>query len=77
MSNAEHPTNFTANMLFAKNIIKTKIPDKNFQTLSKSVSKVIIYFDEMKETLILNDAKIQLADLISSIGGTLGLFLGK
>jgi hypothetical protein len=78
ISNADFPTNSTANQLFETNdIIKTKLPNRNYQTLRRSVSKVIIFFDEMKETIIDHDAKIQLADLVSSVGGTLGLFLGK
>ena len=35
-----------------------------------------IYFDQMKETVILEEIKTELTDLVSNIGGILGLFTG-
>ncbi len=36
----------------------------------------MIFYDELKETKITHDIKVQSIDLISNIGGLLGLFLG-
>ena len=44
--------------------------------MKKSVSRVQIYFNEMKETIISEKIKTEMSDLISNLGGLLGLFLG-
>ena len=44
--------------------------------MKKSVSRVQIYFNEMKETIISEKVKTEPSDLISNLGGLLGLFLG-
>jgi len=44
--------------------------------LKKSVYMVSIYFEDLKYTLISQQAKTNLMDLVSSIGGSLGLFMG-
>ena len=38
--------------------------------------KVYIYFGDLRYTLISQQPKTILADLVSNVGGTLGLFLG-
>jgi hypothetical protein len=48
----------------------------NYENVRKSVAKVSIFYNDLKETVITENVKISLADLVSSIGGTLGLFVG-
>ena len=43
--------------------------------LRKSVLGVFIYYSELKYTLISEHEKILFVDLVSNIGGTLGLFV--
>ena len=42
----------------------------------ESYSFLQIYFDDPQMTVITKDAKVTLPDMISSIGGTIGIFLG-
>jgi energy-converting hydrogenase Eha subunit G len=48
----------------------------NYENVRKSVAKVSIFYNDLRETVITENVKISMADLISSIGGTLGLFVG-
>ena len=45
--------------------------------MRKSVARVEIFYDEMKETIISENIKMGPSELISNLGGTLGLFLGS
>lgn len=54
--------NFTANL--------------TYENVRKSAVGVFIYYSDLKYTLIKENKKMILVDLISSIGGTLGLFIG-
>ena len=47
-----------------------------FNEISRSVARVVIFYDELKETRIEQNAKTKLPDLVSNIGGTLGLYIG-
>lgn len=52
---------------------------KKFQTyenISRSFLSLHIYYEDLKYTLISQSPKMQVYDLVSNIGGTLGLFLG-
>jgi hypothetical protein len=72
---SDYPSNYT----FSNNLIGSSTILKHIQTydeLKRSVLKVNIFYDELKTTTITQDAKTSLSDFISSIGGTLGLFLG-
>ena len=40
------------------------------------MAAVRIYYDELRETVINQEAKMSWTDLVSNIGGSLGLFLG-
>jgi hypothetical protein len=78
ISSAEYPTKqYYSNHLSKLDLIKSKFAQKNYNDVKQSVARVQIFYDDMKQTLINENEKTQLADLISSIGGTLGLFLGK
>ena len=48
----------------------------NLDDLKKSVYMVSIYFEDLKYTMISQQAKTNVMDLVSSIGGSLGLFMG-
>jgi len=47
-----------------------------YDLLKESVLSLNIYYDKLTYTGITKDAKTELIDLISNIGGLLGLFLG-
>jgi hypothetical protein len=47
-----------------------------YENVSKSFYAVRVYYDDLRYTLIRQQPKIELFGLISSVGGTLGLFLG-
>jgi hypothetical protein len=72
---SDYPSNYT----FSNNLIKSSTILNQIQTyeeLKRSVLEVNIFYDDLKTTTITQDAKTSLSDFISSIGGTLGLFLG-
>jgi acid-sensing ion channel 2 len=48
----------------------------SFDDLAKSVARIQIFYDELQETIISEKIKTQSFDLVSNMGGTLGLFLG-
>jgi hypothetical protein len=57
-------------------IIRFKLQNVTFQTVKQSVAGVRVLYNEMKEIIITEEKKSDFNDLISSVGGTLGLFLG-
>ena len=46
------------------------------ETCSSGFSLVQIYFDNPQKTLVTKDAKVTVPDMVSNIGGTIGIFLG-
>ena len=54
----------------------TKKIYKNYQELKNNVLALNIYFSDLSFTLIGQQAKMVFLDLISNIGGLLGLFVG-
>jgi hypothetical protein len=80
MSYSEFPTNhYYSKFLKNNDIIKKKFSNEtnfSFQDIKESVARVVIFYDELKETKIIHEIKVQFTDLISNIGGILGLFLG-
>ena len=76
-SQSEFPSKKYADYLLEKNdLVKQKLGNSSQQDMKKNVAKLKIFFDEMVQTAISEDPKTQLADLISNVGGTMGLFLG-
>jgi hypothetical protein len=59
-------------------IITSKFQNETltFDLVSKSVLSLNVYYDKLLFTQISKDAKIEIVDLVSGIGGLLGLFLG-
>jgi hypothetical protein len=80
ISYAEFPTKeYYKKSLKSNEVVKTKFPNQtniSFHDIKESVARVVIFYDELKETIITHDVKVQPIDLISNIGGLLGLFLG-
>ena len=52
------------------------IQNLSFQEVRESVAKVQIGYSQMEQTIITEEKKIEFNDLVSNLGGTLGLFLG-
>ena len=79
ISLADFPTMIAVEQLFSIDSIMRMFPnesDRNFDNFKQTLASVIIYYDELKETITTQDAKIAIVDLIANIGGILGLFLG-
>ena len=76
VSVAEYPTLKYSNYLRNTSLIKSKYSNITYDKMKKSVSRIQIYFNEMKETVISEKIKTEMSDLVSNFGGTLGLFLG-
>jgi hypothetical protein len=48
----------------------------SYENVRKSITRVSIYYNHLRDTQIVDSIKTQVFDLVSSIGGLLGLFLG-
>ena len=48
----------------------------SYEEVQKYYVSIRAYFPELKYTLINQQPKVEVFDLVSSVGGTLGLFLG-
>ncbi len=74
---AEFPTKqYYLNYLSQSKLIKSKLSSINYNDVKQSVARVQIFYDDLKQTLIEENEKTKISDLVSNIGGTLGLFLG-
>ncbi len=51
--------------------------EPSYELIAKRVAAVNIYFNELSETSITESKKMQIQDIISNVGGILGVFLGK
>ena len=77
---AQYPTMAFADYLRnTSSLIQLKFENTTnyFEDIKKSVARVEIFFDELKQTTISEKIKTETSDLIANLGGTLGLFLGK
>jgi hypothetical protein len=78
VSAAEYPSyRHYSNNLEQNDLIKSKLYNVSFSQVRESVARVQILFSEMKQTYIEENEKTTIVDLVSGVGGTLGLFLGK
>ena len=77
---SQYPTRVHAKYLLENSeLIQTQFsnhPNLSLDLLGNHLSKLVIFYDEMKESKISQEIKYHLTDLISNIGGTLSLFLG-
>jgi hypothetical protein len=62
---------------YANNTILTKtLRDLSLDKLKQSIVKLSIFYDELRYTEIVESERMTLVDLLSGLGGVLGLFLG-
>jgi hypothetical protein len=74
---SEFPTKYYYKVLTKNEIIKKRFPNNiTHDNLRKSIVSINIFFNEIKETVINHDPSMTFSDLISNIGGTLGIFMG-
>jgi hypothetical protein len=74
-----YPTQSYAHSLLKDPSMMARFENKanvSYETLKESILNVNIYFDSLELTRIEQSKKMEISDLISSVGGTLGLFLG-
>ena len=75
ISSSEYPT-MQLYTNFFKKMTNNGFSSMSYNEIKQSVAKVQIYFQDMKQTVIEESEKTLISDLVSNIGGTLGLFLG-
>ena len=75
ISSSEYPSMQLYTNYFSQ-LYLNDISSMSYNDLRQSIAKVQIYFQEMKQTVIEENEKTLVSDLVSNIGGTLGLFLG-
>ena len=76
LSQNSYPSKNEYDYLKRNSKLMSKFSNASLNDLKQSVYMVSIYFEDLKYTLISQQAKTNLMDLVSSIGGSLGLFLG-
>jgi hypothetical protein len=77
---ADYPTYQYSKYLMNSTLIQKRLSYRgliDYRILRESIAKVVIFYDNLRQTIITENAKTSLSDLISNIGGTLGLFLGN
>jgi hypothetical protein len=77
LSNSQYPTKFYAQFL-SKNQYLTKKYNFSqhfkYEDYENKLAAINIFYDDLKETIIEHNPKLTEVELISNIGGTLGLF---
>jgi hypothetical protein len=77
----DYPSRYYANILAKHKWIKSKFSKNKteitYEDLKPRITAINIFYDELKETFITQEKKMNFVDLISGIGGILGLFLGN
>jgi hypothetical protein len=70
--------NYAKNLLMTNPMITTKFQNETltYDLIKQSVLSLNVYYDKLSYIQISKDAKIEIVDLVSGIGGLLGLFLG-
>ena len=76
LSSSEYPTRNYYNYLINSSFFQKNYPNMSHIEMKQSISQIKLFYDDLRETVISQEIKIQLSDLISNIGGLLGLFLG-
>ena len=78
-----YPTTWYANQLFKSNMLNKTLINNNLNSsilsltyLQNTVSKVNVFYQQMMFISVTETQALSLSDLISFIGGNLGLFLG-
>jgi hypothetical protein len=74
---SQFPTLKYSKYLRNNSLIKKRLSHSaSYDEIAKRVSRVLIFYDKLRETKIIENVKTQPIDLVSNLGGTLGLFLG-
>jgi hypothetical protein len=70
--------NYAVNSLITNPIITSKFQNETitYDLIKQSVLSLNVYYDQLSYTQISREAKLEIVDLVSGIGGLLGLFLG-
>ncbi len=78
LSFSDYPNKLYSQKLTSNPILTSKFPNNSisYNQIKRSVVSLNVYYNEMSYTLISQQPKMQLFDLVSNIGGLLGLFLG-
>ena len=77
VSVSEYPSKIYGDYLTSNNnLIKAKFYNATQLNLRESIARVRIFYDEMIKVTVSEEIKTQLADLVSSCGGIIGLFMG-
>ena len=74
-SKANYPT-YTYNGELDKYLLRSKGIKQTVNYTSQAYSKINIFYHEMKYTTTVETASMQIPDLISNFGGTVGLYIG-
>jgi amiloride-sensitive sodium channel subunit alpha/amiloride-sensitive sodium channel subunit gamma len=79
-SAADYPSRIYADSLMKNAVIKSKFAsnpsDLTFDSLKRHMAHISVFYNDLGYELYSELEKTDLVDLIASIGGTLGLFLG-
>ena len=73
---AEFPTLKYSNYIRNYSQFRLNYSNMTYEEMRKNVAKVNIFYDELKQTVLSESVKTEISDLISNLGGLLGLFLG-
>ena len=79
ISSTQYPTRiYVEKYLFKyyKDFFNSKLSKLDYIDIKDKIAKVSIFYNEMVHTEIIQDVKIEVADLVSNIGGIMSLFLG-
>jgi len=79
---SDYPTRQMSKYLLNNTLLRSKFQNRSYTSISydevrESVARISIFYNEMKQTVLSEEIKTTMNSLISNIGGTLGLFLGK
>lgn len=79
-SQAEYPSRAYANALVENSRVREKYAKNasqlNYELLKRSMVQISVFYKDLGYEQYEEFAKTELIDLVSNIGGTLGLFLG-
>lgn len=78
-SSADYPSLVYAQVLVDNPVIQARYDDLsklNYDSLKRTIMRVSIFYDDLGFVQYEETAKTDVVELVSNIGGTLGLFLG-
>ncbi len=76
-SYSQFPTIKYTKYLMSNLVIKKRLSDTtSYEEIAERVARVLIFYDKLRVTKVIENIKVQPFDLVSNLGGTLGLFLG-